>query len=166
MAQTKLGENTVNTVGDLPAVGSSAPDFTLVKIDLSETSLKDYAGNNIVFNIFPSIDTGICATSVREFNKRVVELKDTVVLCISKDIPMAHKRFCGAEGIENVISLSDFRNMGFAKNYGVEMVDGKMVGFFARAIVVANKEGKVVHTELVPSIGQEPDYDSAIKSLN
>jgi thiol peroxidase len=166
MAKTKLGENPVNTIGDLPAVGSSAPDFTLVKIDLSETSLKDYAGKNIVFNIFPSIDTRVCATSVRKFNKRTSDLKDTVVLCISKDLPFAHKRFCGAEGIENVISLSDFRNMGFSKDYGVEMIDGGMVGLHARAIVVVDKEGKVVHTELVPTIGQEPDYDSAIKALN
>ena len=130
MAQTKLGDNTVNTNGNLPATGSSIPDFSLVKVDLSETSLKDYAGKNIVFNIFPSIDTGVCATSVREFNKRATDLKDTVVLCVSKDLPFAHKRFCGAEGIENVISLSDYRNKGFSKNFGVEMIDGKMVRIF------------------------------------
>lgn len=165
MAQTKLGEKPVNTIGDLPVVGSSAPDFTLVKVDLSETSLKDYAGKNIVFNIFPSIDTRVCATSVREFNKRASDLKDTVVLCISKDLPFAHKRFCGAEGIENVVSLSDFRNKGFSKDYGVEMIDGGMIGLHARAIVVADKEGKVIHTELVPAIGQEPDYNSAINSI-
>ena len=165
MAQTKLGENTVTIAGDLPVVGSSAPDFTLVKIDLTETSLKDYAGKNIVLNIFPSIDTRVCATSVREFNKRASDLMDTVVLSISKDLPFAHRRFCGAEGIENVVSLSDFRNLGFAKSYGVEMTDGGMVGLHARAIVVVNKAGVVAHAELVPSIGQEPDYDAAIKAL-
>lgn len=166
MAQTKLGENTVNTVGELPAVGSAVPDFKLVKIDLSETSLKDYAGKNIIFNIFPSIDTGVCATSVREFNKRASSLNNTVVLCVSKDLPFAHKRFCGAEGIENVVSLSDFKNKGFSQNYGVEMKDGALTGLLARAIVVADKNGKVIYNELVPAIGQEPDYDSAIKSLN
>ncbi len=166
MAQTKLGDNTVNTIGDLPAVGKAAPDFSLVKIDLSETSLKDYSGKNIVFNIFPSIDTGVCATSVREFNKRAADLKDTVVLCVSKDLPFAHKRFCGTEGIENVVSLSDFRNKGFSKEYGVEMTDGGLAGLDARAIVVADKEGKVVYTELVPAIGQEPDYDAAINAIN
>ena len=165
MAQTKLGENTVTIAGDLPVVGSSAPDFTLVKIDLTETSLKDYAGKNIVLNIFPSIDTRVCATSVREFNKRASDLMDTVVLSISKDLPFAHRRFCGAEGIENVVSLSDFRNLGFSKSYGVEMTNGGMIGLHARAIVVVNKEGIVAHSELVPSIGQEPDYDSAIKAL-
>src|ERR1700712_2424275 len=108
MAQTKLGDNTVNTNGDLPATGSSAPDFTLTGIDLKESSLKDYAGKNIILNIFPSIDTSVCATSVREFNKRASSLTDTVVLCISKDLPFAFKRFCGAEGIDKVSSLSDF----------------------------------------------------------
>lgn len=165
MAQTKLGDNTVNTNGNLPAIGSSAPDFTLVTVDFSEVSLKDYAGKNIIFNIFPTIDTGICSGSVREFNKRAASLKDTAVLCVSKDLPLSHKRFCGAEGIENVISLSDFRNQEFSKNYGTELIDGKWSGLHARAIVVADKTGKVVHTELVPSIGQEPDYDSAIKSI-
>lgn len=165
MAQTKLGDNTVTIAGDLPLVGSSAPDFTLVKIDLTETSLKDYAGKNIVLNIFPSIDTRVCAISVREFNKRASDLMDTVVLSISKDLPFAHRRFCGAEGIENVVSLSDFRNLGFSKSYGVEMTNGGMIGLHARAIVVVNKEGIVAHSELVPSIGQEPDYDSAIKAL-
>ncbi len=166
MAQTKLGENTVNTIGNLPAIGSMVPDFTLVKTDLKETSLKEYAGKNIIFSIFPSLDTGTCSASVREFNKRAVNLKDTVVLCVSKDLPFAQRRFCGAEGIENVITLSDFRNQGFAKNYGVEMLDGVMVGFFARAVVVTDKTGKVIYNELVPVVGQEPDYDSAIKALD
>ena len=166
MAQTKLGDNTVNTNGDLPVAGSSAPDFTLTGIDLKESSLKDYAGKNIILNIFPSIDTSVCATSVREFNKRASSLTDTVVLCISKDLPFAFKRFCGAEGIDKVSSLSDFRNKGFSKNYGVEMTDGVMAGLFARAIVVVSKEGKVKYTELVPTIGQEPDYEAALKAIN
>jgi thioredoxin-dependent peroxiredoxin len=165
MAQTKLGENTVNTNGNLPAIGSAAPDFTLAGIDLKEMSLKDFAGKNIVLNIFPSIDTRVCAMSVREFNKRASSLPETIVLCISKDLPFAFKRFCGAEGIDQVVSLSDFRNKGFSKNYGVEMIDGGMAGLHARCIVVIDKHGNVKYTELVPVIGQEPNYDEAIKAL-
>ena len=165
MAQTKLGENTINTVGNLPSVGSVAPDFTLIANDLKEVSLKEYSGKNIVLNIFPSIDTGVCATSVREFNKRASSLADTVVLCISKDLPFAFKRFCAAEGISNVVTLSDFRNKGFSKNYGVEMIDGALAGLEARAIVIIDPQGKVKHTELVPAIGQEPNYDAALKAI-
>ena len=165
MAQTKLGENTVNTNGNLPAVGSAAPDFTLASIDLKDMSLKDFVGKNIVLNIFPSIDTRVCAMSVREFNKRASSLPETVVLCISKDLPFAFRRFCGAEGIDQVVSLSDFRNQGFSKNYGGEMVDGGMAGLHARCIVVIDKQGNVKYTELVPVIGQEPNYDEAIKTL-
>lgn len=165
MAQTKLGEVPVNTNGNLPTIGSTAPDFTLVGMDLKEVSLKNFAGKNIVLNIFPSIDTRVCAMSVREFNKRASELPDTVVLCISKDLPFAFRRFCGAEGIDKVVSLSDFRNLNFSQLYGVEMIDGGMVGLMARCIVVINKQGAVTHTEVVPVIGQEPDYDAAINSL-
>jgi len=166
MAQTKLGENVVHTNGNLPSVGSEAPDFSLAGIDMNDVSLKAYAGKNVILNIFPSIDTRVCATSVREFNKRAASLNDTVVLCISKDLPFAFKRFCGAEGIDKVVSLSDFRNKGFSKTYGVEMTDGGLAGLLARAIVVVNKQGKVAHTELVPAIGQEPNYEDALKSLN
>src|SRR5690349_1939334 len=165
MAQTKLGENTVNINGNLPPVGSKAPDFTLAGIDLKELSLKDFSGKNIVMNIFPSIDTRVCAMSVREFNKRAASLPETVVLCISKDLPFAFRRFCGAEGIEQVVSLSDFRNKGFSKSYGVEMIDGGMAGLHARCIVLIDKQGNVKYTELVPVIGQEPNYDEAIKYL-
>ncbi len=165
MAQTKLGENTVNTNGSLPAVGSSAPEFTLTGNDLKNVSTKVFAGKNLVLNIFPSIDTSVCATSVREFNKHASSVSDTVVLCISKDLPFAFKRFCAAEGISNVVTLSDFKNKEFSKNYGVEMIDGGMNGLFARAIVVIDKQGKVKHTELVPAIGQEPDYDAALKAI-
>lgn len=163
MAQTKLRESIVNTNGNLPSIGSTAPDFTLAGIDLKDVSLKDYAGKNVILNIFPSIDTGVCATSVREFNKRAAGLNDTVVLCISKDLPFAFKRFCGAEGIDKVVSLSDFRNKGFSKSYGVEMIDGGMTGLFARAVVVIDKHGNVTYNELVPTIGQEPNYDAALK---
>ncbi|MCB0488872.1 MAG: thiol peroxidase [Cyclobacteriaceae bacterium] len=165
MAQTKLGENTVNTIGDLPAVGSSAPDFTMVGNDLKEVNLSSFKGKKVVLNIFPSIDTGVCATSVREFNKRASGLDNTIVLCISKDLPFAFKRFCGAEGIDKVVTLSDFKNKGFSKSYGMEMVDGGMNGFFARSIVVLDETGKVKHTEVVPAVGQEPNYDAALTAL-
>ena len=165
MAQTKLGELVVNTNGNLPAVGSTAPDFTLVGNDLKEVKLSAYAGKKVVLNIFPSVDTGVCSASVREFNKRAAGLNNTVVLCISKDLPFAFKRFCGAEGINNVVTLSDFRNQGFATTYGVEMTEGAMVGFFARAVVVLDEQRKVKYTEIVPVVGQEPDYDAAVKAL-
>ena len=165
MAQTKLGETVVNMNGNLPPVGSVAPDFTLAGVDLGDKSLKDFSGKNIVMNIFPSVDTRVCAMSVREFNKRAASLIDVVVLCISKDLPFAQKRFCGAEGIDKVVMLSDFRNKGYSKNYGVEMVDGGMAGLFARCIVVIGKDSKVKYTELVPVIGQEPDYEAALSTL-
>lgn len=165
MATTHLGTTPVQTSGSLPLVGSTAPDFTLVNTDLKDVSLKDYVGEKLVLNIFPSIDTGVCATSVREFNKRAASLSDTVVLCISKDLPFAMKRFCGAEGISSVVTVSDFRNKGFAKSYGVEMMDGALAGLHARAVVVVDKQGKVSYTELVPAIGQEPNYEAALKAL-
>jgi len=165
MAQIHLGPALVNTNGDLPAPGSVAPDFLLVNNELKEVSLKDFTGDTVVLNIFPSIDTRVCATSVREFNKRAAAMNNTVVLSIAKDLPFAMKRFCGAEGIDKVITLSDFRNKGFTNSYGVEMVDGGMAGLMARAIVVIDKQGKVVHTELVPAIGQEPDYEAALKAI-
>ncbi len=165
MAITHLGSTPVQTSGELPRIGAPAPDFQLVNTDLKEVSLKDFGGKNIVLNIFPSIDTGVCATSVREFNKRAAALTDTVVVCVSKDLPFAMKRFCGAEGIDKVVTVSDFRNKGFSKSYGVEMLDGALAGLDARAVVVVNKQGNVAHTELVPAIGQEPDYEAALKAL-
>jgi thioredoxin-dependent peroxiredoxin len=165
MAQTKLGESVVNTTGNLPSIGSTAADFTLTGNDLKEVELKNFAGKNVILNIFPSIDTSVCATSVREFNKRAASLADTVVLCISEDLPFAMKRFCGAEGIDKVVTLTGFRNPAFGKNYGVELIDGGFKGLFARAIVVIGKDGKVKHTELVPQIGQEPNYDAALSAL-
>ena len=165
MAQTKLREAVVNTNGDLPAVGTLAPEFELTGSDMKDFTSKQFEGNNIVLNIFPSVDTSTCATSVREFNKRAAALNDTIVLCISKDLPFALRRFCGAEGIDRVKLASDFRNRGFSKDYGVELVDGGFAGLFARAIVVIDKQGKIKHTELVPVIGDEPNYDAALAAL-
>lgn len=165
MAQTKLGDRVVNTAGELPAIGSPAPEFTLVGNDLKEVSSVNFAGKSVVMNIFPSIDTSTCATSVREFNKRASSLSNTVVLCISKDLPFAMRRFCGAEGIDKVTTLSDFRNLGFSRAYGVEMLEGAMTGFFARSIVVIGPDGKVKHTEMVPAVGQEPNYEAALKAI-
>jgi thiol peroxidase len=165
MAQTKLGENIVHTAGDLPRPGSPAPDFVLTGNDLKDITLRQFAGKQVVLNIFPSIDTGVCAASVREFNKRAAALNNTVILCVSRDLPFAMKRFCGAENINNVITASDFRNRGFARDYGVEMTDGALAGLFARAVVVVDANHNIKYTELVPAIGQEPDYDAALKAL-
>lgn len=165
MAQTKLGEQPANTNGNLPEINSTAPDFVLTGTDMKEIRLRDYAGKNVVLNIFPSVDTSTCASSVREFNKRAAALSDTVVINIAKDLPFAMKRFCGVEGIKNVSLASDFRGLGFSKNYGVELTDTAFAGLFARAIVVIDKQGKVKHTQLVPQIGDEPDYDSALNAI-
>ena len=163
MAQTALGGNPVNTVGDLPSVGSS-PSFTLTKGDLSEVTSADYAGKRVILNIFPSIDTPTCATSVRTFNQRASSLDNTVVLCVSADLPFAQGRFCGAEGLENVQTASTFRS-DFGKEFGVELADGKLKGVLARSVVVLDEQGKVTYTELVPEIAHEPNYDAAIAAL-
>ena|SRR6218665_92757 len=165
MATLTIGGNPVNTNADLPAVGSTAPNFTLVKNDLSEASSTDYSGKRLILNVFPSIDTATCATSVRQFNQRAAGLENTAVLCISHDLPFAQKRFCGAEGIENVETLSDFKKGTFGQAYGLEMVDGKLNGLHARAIVVLDENQKVLHTELVQNISDEPNYDAAISVL-
>jgi thiol peroxidase len=164
-SQTKLGPNVANLIGSLPAVGTSAPAFTLTANDMSDKSLSDFAGKNVVLNIFPSVDTGVCATSIRKFNQHLASLQDTVVLCISKDLPFAQKRFCGTEGIDKAITLSDFRSRGFGKAYGVELADSAFAGLFARAVVVIDPSGKIKHTELVPQIGEEPNYDAALKAI-
>jgi thioredoxin-dependent peroxiredoxin len=165
MAQTKLGENIVDIDGELPAVGAPAPEFKLAGTDLKEVTLNDYKGKNVILNIFPSIDTRVCATSVREFNKVATSIPNTVVISVSKDLPFAHKRFCAAEGIDNVVLLSDFLNKGFSKNYGVLMTTGGFTGLHARAIVVIDGNGIVKHTELVPVIGQEPNYKAALENI-
>ncbi|GHM99906.1 putative thiol peroxidase [Cytophagales bacterium WSM2-2] len=161
----KLGPNQANLIGNLPAVGGPAPAFILSANDLSDKTLKDYAGKNVVMNIFPSVDTSTCATSIRKFNEKVAALQNTVVLCISKDLPFAQKRFCGTEGIDKALTLSDFRSLGFGKDYGVEITSGNFTGLFARAIVVIDPSGKIKYTELVPQIGDEPNYDAALKAI-
>ena len=164
MAQTALRGNPVQTVGDLPAVGSPVPSFTLTGNNLADVTAADFAGKNLVLNIFPSIDTPTCATSVRTFNQRAAELGDTVVLCVSADLPFAQNRFCGAEGIENVKTGSTFRG-NFGEQFGVTLAEGPMAGLMARAVVVVDANGTVVHSQLVPEIAQEPDYDAAIAAL-
>jgi thiol peroxidase len=165
MASITFKGQPIHTCGELPKVGEEAPDFTLVKSDLSEAKLSDFRGKYVVLNIFPSLDTGVCAASVRRFNKEAAGMKNTVVLCISADLPFAAERFCSTEGIENVITLSTFRNPSFGEQYGLTIVDGPMKGLLARAVIVVNPEGKIVYKELVPEIAQEPDYNSAINSI-
>ena len=165
MAKITFKGSPVATSGELPKVGAAAPAFTLTKNDLSSIANQDVAGKNVVLNIFPSIDTGVCATSVRKFNEKAAALPNTVVLCVSKDLPFAMKRFCGAEGIEKVTTASAFRGPDFGKDYGVTMTDGPLAGLFARSIVVIDKNGKVAHTELVPEIAQEPNYDQALAAV-
>ncbi len=166
MAEITLKGNPIHTIGDLPALGSKAPEFKLVKSDLSEVSLSDFSGKKVILNIFPSVDTGTCAASVRAFNAKASSLDNTVVLCISMDLPFAHARFCGAEGLNDVISLSGFRDNGqFQKDYGIGLIDGPLKGLNARSIVVIDDSGKVVHTQLVSETVDEPDYESALAAL-
>jgi len=164
MTTIKLKGNDIHTVGTLPAVGTQADNFTLVADDLSEKSLSDFRGKNVVLNIFPSVNTGVCAASVRNFNKDAAGLHNTVVLCISKDLPFAQAQFCGAEGIKNVVMLSDFRT-DFGHAYGVQMADGPLKGLLSRAVVVINPEGKIVYEQQVPEITQEPDYEAALAAV-
>jgi len=164
MAQVTLRGNPFNTNGELPSVGSTAPGFSLVGSDLSEITADSLAGKKVVLNIFPSIDTPTCAASVRAFNERAAGRDDTVVVCVSEDLPFAAGRFCGAEGIENVTTGSAFRG-DFAADYGVKLEDGPLAGLTARAVVVLDQSGTVQHTQLVGEIGDEPDYDAALAAL-
>ncbi len=164
MAQVTLGGNPVHTSGELPSVGSQAPAFTLTGSNLADVSAADFDGKNIVLNIFPSVDTPTCATSVRTFNERAASLDNTAVLCVSADLPFAQGRFCGAEGIENVTTASTFRS-SFGSDYGITLTDGPLAGVLARGVVVIGADGVVKHAELVPEIAQEPDYDAALNSL-
>ncbi len=164
MATVTLKGNPLETVGELPAVGSAAPAFTLVKHDLSEVSLQDFKGKKLVLNIFPSIDTGTCATSVRTFNQKAVELQNTQVLCVSMDLPFALGRFCGAEGIDKVSTASGFRS-NFGKDYGLTFSTGPLKGLYSRSIVVIDEAGKVLYTEQVKETAQEPNYEAALKNL-
>jgi thiol peroxidase len=164
MAKITLKGNPVNTTGDLPAVGSKAPDFHLTLDNLSDVDLSNYSGKKIIMNIFPSIDTATCAASVRKFNEKANDLANTVVLCISDDLPFAQKRFCGAEGLKNVITLSEMRTKRFGEDYGIRIVDGPLKGLLARSVVIVDEKGNVIYTELVSEIANEPDYDKALKS--
>lgn len=165
MATITLGGNPVNTNGELPKVGSKATDFSMIQTDLSTATLATFAGSRVVLNIFPSIDTGTCATSVRTFNEKASQLANTKVLCISRDLPFAQKRFCGAEGLENVINLSDFNTGSFGKNYGLEIVDGPLAGLHSRVVIVLDENGTILHTEQVSEIANEPNYEAALAVL-
>ena len=165
MATVTLQGTKANTVGELPQVGTQAPEFNLTKNDLSTSTLKDFQGSKVVLNIFPSIDTSTCATSVRTFNREANELENTKVLCISRDLPFAQSRFCGAEGLENVINLSDFKTGAFGKTYGLEFNDGPLQGLHSRAVIVLDESGTVTYTEQVPEIVDEPNYKAALEAL-
>ncbi len=165
MATITLKGNKIHTIGELPTVGSKAPDFSLVGNDLSVKSISDYKGQKLVLNIFPSLDTGTCAASVRRFNKEASNFSDTKVLCISKDLPFAQARFCGAEGLTDVETLSDFRTGEFGKNYGVEIADGPLAALESRAVVLVNEKGMVTYTQQIPEIVDEPDYDAVLNAM-
>ncbi len=165
MAQITLQGNTIHTNGELPQVGTPAKDFQLVKNDLSMASLSDFKGSKVVLNIFPSVDTGTCAASVRKFNEKASSLENTKVLCISRDLPFAQARFCGAEGLSNVINLSDFRDGSFGKEYGLTIADGPLAGLLSRVVIVIDENGVVQYSEQVPEIVDEPNYDNALAAL-
>ena len=164
MATTSLRGDPVHTVGDLPAIGTRAPAYTLTGADLSDVSSDGFAGSRVVLNIFPSVDTATCAESVRRFNQLAASLENTVVVCVSADLPFAMRRFSAAENIDDVVTGSVFRS-SFGTDYGVTMTDGTMRGLLARSVVVVDADGSVIHTEVVPDIGTEPDYDAAVAAL-
>ncbi len=166
MATVKLAGNPVNTKGDLPPKGKKAPKAKLVKKNLQDSELEDYKGKRVVLNIFPSLDTSVCATSVRKFNTMASEMDNTVVLAISKDLPFAMERFCSTEGLDNVIPLSAFRSPEFGEDYGVEIVDGPLAGLLARSVVVIDENGEVIYEELVPEITEEPNYAAVLEILS
>lgn len=165
MAQITLQGNAIHTNGELPTTGTQAKDFQLVKNDLSVASLSDFKGSKVVLNIFPSVDTGTCAASVRKFNEKASSLENTKVLCISRDLPFAQARFCGAEGLSNVVNLSDFRDGSFGKEYGLMITDGPLTGLLSRAVIVLDENGVVQYSEQVSEIVDEPNYDNALAVL-
>ncbi len=165
MAKITLQGNEIETSGNLPEVGTKAPEFNLVAGDLSRKSLNDFKGKKLILNIFPSVDTGTCATSVRNFNEKASQLDNTAVLCISRDLPFAQGRFCGAEGLDNVVMLSDFSEGAFGKNYGLEINNGPLAGLHSRCIVVVDENGTITHTEQVAEIADEPNYEAALNKL-
>ncbi|MDP3446307.1 MAG: thiol peroxidase [Ignavibacteria bacterium] len=165
MASITLKGNPIQTIGNLPENGNQAPDFKVIKSDLSPLSLADLKGKKVVLNIFPSLDTDVCATSVRKFNAEAGKLDNTVVVCVSKDLPFAHKRFCSTEGLDNVVSASDFRDGNFGNSYGLTIANGPLEGLHSRAVVVLDEIGKITYSEQVPEIVQEPNYEAALKAL-
>jgi len=165
MTKITLKGHPINTIGALPLVGEKAPDFHLVKTDLSRAKLADFIGKRMVLNIFPSIDTGTCANSVRKFNELAAAMEDTLVLCISRDLPFAQKRFCAAEGLEKVIPLSDYENGSFGKSYGLTMEDGPLAHLLSRAIIIIDQEGRVRYTQQVSELSEVPDYQAALEAL-
>lgn len=165
MASITLGGTPVETTGNLPKIGEKAPDFTLTESDLSIKKLSDFEGHKIVLNIFPSVDTGTCAASVRAYNKEAAEMENTKVLCVSRDLPFAQARFCGAEGIENVVMLSDFKTGAFGKDYGLEFATGAFEGLHSRCIVVIDEKGIIKHTEQVQEVADEPNYKASLQAL-
>ena len=166
MASITLGGNPAETIGSLPSINSTAANFTLTATDMSSKSLTDYDGYRKILNIFPSVDTGICAASARKFNEEASGLENTKVLCISKDLPFAQKRFCAAEGLEDVEMLSDYKDGRFGKDYGLEITKSAFTGLHSRVVLVLNENNEILYSEQVPEIGQEPDYASALKALN
>jgi len=166
MANITLKNNPISTCGDLPNIGEKAKDFSLIGKDLKEVSLNDFQGERIVMNIFPSVDTGICAISVKTFNEKAASLSNTKVLCISRDLPFAQNRFCGAENIENVLTLSDFSNGSFGKDYGLTIMDGALANLHSRCVVVLDESHKIIHTEQVDEITSEPNYETALSVLS
>lgn len=166
MATVTLKGSEMNTNGNLPEINHQAPDFSLIAKDLSVKTLKDYSGKRVVLNIFPSIDTGTCAASVRKFNEKAASLDNTIILCISRDLPFAHSRFCAAEGIENVETLSEMRDFSFSDAYGLRFIDGALQSLHSRCVVVIDENGKVIHTEQVQDIVNEPNYDDVLKILS
>ena len=165
MTTITLGGTPISTIGDIPKNGTKAPDFQLTATDLSKKSLSDFHGFTLLLNIFPSVDTGTCATSVRSFNKSAADIKNTKVLCISRDLPFAQNRFCGAEGIENIIMLSDFADGNFGKTYGLEISDSAFANLHSRAVIVINPEGNIIYTEQVSEIASEPDYEAVLAAI-
>lgn len=165
MANITLKGNPIHTSGELPNIGDKAKDFELVKNDLSKTTLKDYLGSKIVLNIFPSLDTGTCAASVRKFNKEAAELNNTYVLCISRDLPFAQARFCGAEGIDKAITMSDFGERTFGKDYQLEITDGPLAHLLSRVVIILDESGTIIYKQQVPEIVDEPDYEAALQVL-
>lgn len=165
MATVTLKGNAINTLGDLPKIGEKAPEFNLTANDLSTKKLSGFSGSRVVLNIFPSVDTGTCAQSVRQFNKEASELENTKVLCISRDLPFANARFCGAEGLENVISLSDFKDGSFGKDYNLIFTDGPLEGLLSRSVIVLDENGTILYTEQVTETVDEPNYKAALEAL-